>query len=206
MTEFLSTMTFLSLAALFLATSILQPASAQDANGTYTIPLGDYEKVARIFPTDVINQNTGQLDPKWLRSKLPETIAHYMLSSLKADGVVSPKFENYEVVDTGSGYAFRFRPDATQAAAAQYYQTFYPQFVGPNIVGQALNGVKACQSIGNGCWNPLVEEFASGAAVLQPPHCPADPLPALRLAPGGQLPRQRDHAAVEPHSSLGGRR
>ncbi|MHA6263297.1 hypothetical protein ACXYMO_08855 [Arenibacterium sp. CAU 1754] len=148
-------------AAIILATGVVLPVSAQDASGTYTIPLGDYDTVARIFPTDVINQNTGQLDPRWLRSQLPHTIQHYMLSSLKADGVVPPTFTDFEVVDTGTGYEFRFRPDPSQADAAQFYQSAYPQFIGPDVVGQGMTGAEACQKIGSGCWNPLGETFQS---------------------------------------------
>lgn len=129
------------------------PASAQDRE--YVIPLGSYETVAQIFPTDVIDQDTGQPDPRWSRQRLPDTIAHYLLTSLRRDGLVSDTFDTYSVVDTGTGYEFRFTPDGSKSAEAAYYEAEYPRFLGPDIAGQGVKGARDCEAVGRGCWNPV---------------------------------------------------
>lgn len=151
---------FRAFASICLAMAVLTArGTAQDY--AHTIPLGSHDVVAQVFPTDVIDPKTGQPDPRWTGNRLPDTIAHYVLMSLRRDGIVPDGFADYEVVDTGAGYEFRFSPDPAKADEAAYYQSAYPQFLGPEIAGQGLAGARACEEIGRGCWNPVGETHGS---------------------------------------------
>lgn len=137
---------FMVLAALLVAAGPV-PAKEPRSGAWVDYSLGPVERLRELYP-----------DASWLPAPyaslypdLSATVAHFTRQSLVRDGVGDPVVE-VRRVSAPDGDVLRVRI-APVNATTERYASRHPQFLGPELAGQALRGAQACRAE-PGCWDP----------------------------------------------------
>jgi hypothetical protein len=113
----------------------------------YDLPV-DQGYIEKLYP------NPKDIDPAIGLKTYEDVIAHFTASSLSEDGISIVPGSLEVRRDTNNGpFNVRFRPQPGFEAMAQNFARMHVAFLGPQVAGQALNGVKACQA--TPAWNPM---------------------------------------------------